>query len=268
LPDNIKPGVSAKAEVIITNIENALSVPIQAVTTLKGRQVVYLANGRNPTPKPVEVGMYNTKYIQIVSGLNEGDRVLLAPPLDIQEKDLEGEVLAPDEKAKVKVTNAVPASPRGGMPRGIETTSLPRPGTNGPSFGTRPNGVPGNAERPAGGAEGRAPETAQALGQGPGQGQPGAPGQGQGQGRPRFDREAMMKRFDADGDGVLSETERAAMRQAFGGGAGGGGGRGERGERGERQGAEAGAAGGGSGGEGGGRRARSNGPEVGQPRSE
>jgi HlyD family secretion protein len=36
LPD-IKPGVSARAEVLITNLENVLSVPIQAVTTRKGQ---------------------------------------------------------------------------------------------------------------------------------------------------------------------------------------------------------------------------------------
>ena len=77
LPD-VKPGVSAKSEIIITNIADALSVPIQAVTTLKGRQVVYALEGGKPNPRPVEVGMYNTKFIQIVSGVKEGDRVLLA----------------------------------------------------------------------------------------------------------------------------------------------------------------------------------------------
>ena len=40
LPD-VKPGVSARAEVIITNLPDALTVPIQAVTTRKGKQVVF-----------------------------------------------------------------------------------------------------------------------------------------------------------------------------------------------------------------------------------
>src|SRR5258705_7537009 len=30
---NVKPGVSARAEIVVTNLENALTVPIQAVTT-------------------------------------------------------------------------------------------------------------------------------------------------------------------------------------------------------------------------------------------
>jgi HlyD family secretion protein len=111
LPD-VKPGVSAKAEIIITNIESALSVPIQAVTTLKGKQVVYLAssaNGGQGDSRAVEVGLYNTKYIQIISGVKEGDRVLLSPPFDTQSKDLTGEILAPDEKARIKFTNTLPS---------------------------------------------------------------------------------------------------------------------------------------------------------------
>ncbi len=116
LPD-VKPGVSAKAEVIITNIPNTLSVPIQAVTTTRGKQVVYTLNGRNPEPQPVEVGMYNTKFIQVLSGLAEGDRVLLAPPFDTDARDLEDTVLTDEERAllngtnKANSANAAPAAP-------------------------------------------------------------------------------------------------------------------------------------------------------------
>ncbi len=53
---NVKPGVSAKAEIIVTNIADALSVPIQAITTYKGKQVAYVLNGGKPEPQPVEVG--------------------------------------------------------------------------------------------------------------------------------------------------------------------------------------------------------------------
>lgn len=196
LPD-IKPGVSAKAEVIITNIANTLSVPIQAVTTLKGRQVVYLARGANPEPKPVEVGLYNTKFIQLVSGVKAGDRVLLAPPFDTEEKDLEGAVLAADEKARV-ATNRPPgkSSSSPATPSRALTTS--------------------NPEAPAGprGPNSRMDPTSDA---GPrnsaGPGDPNATSAG----GPRGNREEMLKRFDKDGDGELNEAERNAMRQAFGG---------------------------------------------------
>jgi hypothetical protein len=112
LPD-VKPGVSARAEIIITNLAQALTVPIQAVSTRRGRQVVFLEEA--PTqPVPVEVGLYNTKFIQIVSGVREGDRVLLAPPLDAEEKDLGGAILTPGEQPPVAARTNGFGRPPGG----------------------------------------------------------------------------------------------------------------------------------------------------------
>jgi polyisoprenoid-binding protein YceI len=45
----------------------------------------------------------------------------------------------------------------------------------------------------------------------------GSGGRRPGGGSGGFDREAMMKRFDKNGDGQLDDTERAAMREQFGG---------------------------------------------------
>ena len=103
----VKPGVSARAEVIITNLPGVITVPVQAVTTREGKQVVFLTSAPNQ-PVPVEVGMYNTKFIEICSGLREGERVLLAPPLDIKEKDLGGAIIA-DGEAVPATTNGSPA---------------------------------------------------------------------------------------------------------------------------------------------------------------
>ena len=43
------------------------------------------------------VGMYNTKYIEITEGLKPGDSILLAPPMDSEEKDLGGAIIAAGE---------------------------------------------------------------------------------------------------------------------------------------------------------------------------
>ncbi len=101
---NLKPGVSARAEIVVTNLTDTLSVPIQAVTTRKGKQVVFLASAPQE-PVPVTVGMYNTKFIEISAGLKEGDQVLLAPPFDTQEKDLGGAIIADDETLPAGGTN-------------------------------------------------------------------------------------------------------------------------------------------------------------------
>jgi len=185
---NVKPGVSAKAEIIVTNVPNALSVPIQAITTLKGKQVAYLLNSGKPEPSTVEIGLFNTRFIEITSGLKEGDRVMLAPPFDTQTKDIAGSLLTPEEKLQA-ATNMPPRAPNG-SPGG------PVPGPGSAPLAANPGG--------------------ESLGQGRGP-------DGTNTGRPRMSPEDFIKRFDKDGDGQLSEAERNAAREATGGGRGSGG---------------------------------------------
>ena len=78
LPD-LKPGVSARAEIIITNLTKVLSVPIQTVARLRGENVCFVKKGSGVAPVPVTTGWFNDRYIEITAGLKEGDRVSLAP---------------------------------------------------------------------------------------------------------------------------------------------------------------------------------------------
>jgi len=96
LPD-LKPGVSARAEIVITNIPNTLKIPIQSVTTVDGKQVVFKQTMTGPEPVPVEVGLFNTKFIEVLDGVDAGDAILLAPPLQMEEINLAGEVFGDDE---------------------------------------------------------------------------------------------------------------------------------------------------------------------------
>ncbi|MCX8156564.1 MAG: efflux RND transporter periplasmic adaptor subunit [Verrucomicrobiae bacterium] len=215
---NVKPGVSARAEIIITNLKSVLTVPIQCVTTRKGKQVVFLAD--NPSvPVPVNVGMYNTKFIEITSGLKEGDRVLLSPPFDAQEKDLAGAIVGKDEKTE-GLTNTPPERlnrmvPENGRDNGA--AGFPEPGSGrGPRGQRGERGERGDGAGMFGPGAGRGGENAgggDAAGPGGGGGPGGQPGAGRG--GPRFSREEMMKRFDTNGDGELDENEQAAMREAM-----------------------------------------------------
>ena len=189
VPPNVRPGVSAKAEIIITNIADAISVPIQAVTTFKNRQVVYVSKGGTTEPRPVEVGMFNTKFIQILSGLNEGDSVWLSPPFDTQSKDLDDSVLGAEEKAKLAPTNAPAPRP-------------PAPGETPAIVGPVASVGPAPGKEPVGLREGGAPD--------------GQRGSGQ-RGFAGVNPEEMLKRFDKNGDGQLDDGERNAMRESFGG---------------------------------------------------
>jgi len=56
-------------------------VPVQAVTRVANQAVCYLPGRAKPRCVPVKVGLTNTTRAQIISGLQEGDLVLLAPPI-------------------------------------------------------------------------------------------------------------------------------------------------------------------------------------------
>ena len=113
LPD-LKPGASARAEVIVTNLVNALTVPLQAVTTVKGKQVCFVQQGTDLVPVPVTVGNFNDQFIEIRSGLKEGDQVALTPPVAPADGVLPGpEVLSTEDTrpARPMPTTAARKSP-------------------------------------------------------------------------------------------------------------------------------------------------------------
>lgn len=72
----IKPGFSARAEIVVAEVKDALQVPLTAIRTVGGRSFVGLVKGTTIEQVPVEVGLTTTEVAQILSGLNEGDRVL------------------------------------------------------------------------------------------------------------------------------------------------------------------------------------------------
>ncbi len=73
----LKPGMSAQVRIIMDELRNVLSVPIQAVTTRGDEQFVFLMTPAGPKQQTVRTGEYNDKFIQIAEGLKEGETVIL-----------------------------------------------------------------------------------------------------------------------------------------------------------------------------------------------
>lgn len=96
LPD-LKPGVSGRAEIVVTNLPSVITVPIQAVTTHRGQQVCFMQKGKTTEHIPVEVGMYNDKFIEIKKGLKEGDTVLLSALANSESIDMGGSIVQANE---------------------------------------------------------------------------------------------------------------------------------------------------------------------------
>lgn len=83
LPDNIpdffRSGMNANIDFIQDSRENVLILPVNAVQKEHGRATVLFSSGnpQKPTPRSVETGLSDDKNIEIVSGLSEGDEVVI-----------------------------------------------------------------------------------------------------------------------------------------------------------------------------------------------
>ena len=73
----IKPGMTAEAKVLVGVLENVLVVPVQAIAEHKGEFFAFVQKAGNITLEKVKIGENNETHVQILEGLVEGDRVAL-----------------------------------------------------------------------------------------------------------------------------------------------------------------------------------------------
>jgi HlyD family secretion protein len=71
-------GSSANISVITSEVKDVLAVPTSAVNTEGTRSYVVVLSGGVAVDKTVKVGLVGYTYTQIISGLKEGDSVVLA----------------------------------------------------------------------------------------------------------------------------------------------------------------------------------------------
>jgi len=78
--DWVKPGMSARVEILVSKLPDVIQIPVQAVLLHEGKQVCYVAGGLKPERREVEIGEFTDEFIEIKHGLKEGEKVLLRPP--------------------------------------------------------------------------------------------------------------------------------------------------------------------------------------------
>ncbi len=88
----LRPGMSVSVDIKTTTKTEVLAVPIQAVTTRTDttllqispiggdiRTLVFTVEGDYAFAKDVKTGIQDNEFIEIISGINKGDRVIIAP---------------------------------------------------------------------------------------------------------------------------------------------------------------------------------------------
>jgi len=85
--NRIKPGMSADVEILVSVLQNVLSVPSQAVIDRGGKKQVYVADGNVLNSgektaaklKVVQTGETNWSFTQITGGLSSGEYIITTP---------------------------------------------------------------------------------------------------------------------------------------------------------------------------------------------
>lgn len=129
---SFKPGMSAKAEIIHDVLHDVLHLPIQAVTTRGGKKVVWVKGELGADLREVEIGANNDRFVQIISGIEEGQTVYLDQPATgsgvgerPSEKATEGQRGEAGEAAN-NAENSKAIEPQPAASIGAEGGSVPR----------------------------------------------------------------------------------------------------------------------------------------------
>ena len=164
--NELRTGMSCRASIVVEQYEDVVYIPVQAVVRVGDQPTVYVLKDKRTEPRKVEIGLDNNRMVNIISGLEVGEKVVLAPPLAPAE--------ARDSKMRDALRRINEATPEdlGQGEQGPGIGGGQRPGMDRGGAGRRPG--PGAGQRPEGGGPpgmgaGQRPEGARPPGMGAGQ---------------------------------------------------------------------------------------------------
>jgi len=81
----LRPEMTTNVTILLESREDVLAVPAKAVRRERGKSVVYVSAGGRLEPREIKVGWRDGLWIEVVSGLQEGQTVTLEDPRQEQE---------------------------------------------------------------------------------------------------------------------------------------------------------------------------------------
>jgi multidrug resistance efflux pump len=166
--DYLKPGMSAKVEILVQQLNDVIIVPVTVVANRQGKKVVFVvAADGSSEERVVKTGAFDDTFVEIKEGLEEDEKVMLNPPR-ITETGSGYESRERSDRFESDEPGAAQA------PAGPPPGELPQPGAGpGPGGRTRRQGQRGQG--PGGPGSRRSPGEGGPGGQRtpPGEGGPG-----------------------------------------------------------------------------------------------
>ena len=110
-----RPGMTASVEILTTSKDNALSVPLSAVTTrdnqldtlaggtTKSKELVFINDGGIAKIREIKTGISDFLNIEILEGLKEGEEIISGPYIVVSKELKEGDKIKPVD-GKIKAT--------------------------------------------------------------------------------------------------------------------------------------------------------------------
>jgi RND family efflux transporter MFP subunit len=77
--DLLKPGMTAVVDIHAASLTNIVAVPVQAIIQIESENWIYVEEKGKPVRRCVTLGQTNTRFVEVRSGLDEGERVVLNP---------------------------------------------------------------------------------------------------------------------------------------------------------------------------------------------
>ena len=162
---DLKPSMRCRSEILLGKVENAVTVPIQAIFRTGRVAYVYVPEGSGWAQQAVQLGRSSELSVEITDGIEVGDQVLLREPsaseilskLDVESMTGPG---GPPKGAGGSGGPPPGVAGSGGRPKGVTSTGGPPPGVGGKggrptgatSSGGPPPGVGGKGGRPGSGS--------------------------------------------------------------------------------------------------------------------
>lgn len=87
--DFLKPGMTAKTQIIVNELTDILFIPVQAVFAEQDEHFVFLKKGNQYERNVIEIGDHNDEFIQILEGVTVDDSVALSMPPDYEPAPVE-----------------------------------------------------------------------------------------------------------------------------------------------------------------------------------
>lgn len=108
-----RPGMTASVEIITQSKDNALSIPLAAVTTrenqldtlaggsTKSKELVFVSEDGKAKVRAVKTGISDYENIEILEGLKEGEEIISGPYFVVSKELKEGDLVKKSEAPKV-----------------------------------------------------------------------------------------------------------------------------------------------------------------------